>query len=125
MKSCGHSQLNDQKQHDGNSEHGTETATCSETDLLGHGFDPPVLRLGRRGVRRRRHLHLAGVSGKAVGTAVKARQEVLQRNQRGGGVNAGNKELSESLTFLMSLQEMKVRPCRWVHFCAQHFSTVL
>lgn len=36
------------------------------TDLLSHGFDPPVLGLSGRRMRRSRHLHLTGVSREAV-----------------------------------------------------------
>lgn len=57
-------------------------ATWSDTDLLGHSFDPPVLGLGWWWMRRSRHLHLAGVSRKAVRAAVKTRQKVLQRENR-------------------------------------------
>lgn len=42
------------------------------SDLLCHGFDPPVLGLGRGGMGWSRHLHLAGISGKTVRAAVKA-----------------------------------------------------
>lgn len=52
------------------------------SDLLCHGFDPPVLGLGCRGMGRSRHLYLAGISSKTVRAAVKTGQQVLQKEKR-------------------------------------------